>query len=648
MAVEGFDLNKRLGIIVLFSLSILTGLLSVIAGASGSLVAQSAGETETPTPTPSLNYSHVIVESVFIRSGPGAHFAPVGALFFGNRLYPIERNAQADWIMVNIGDWRNKAGWIRRDLGFWIEDIDILPVRNADNLTPAFMEGQQTVTPFYFPTVTPVGNYVLVGTTNALVRSGPGQSYPSIGYLVPGAQIEPVGRSEDSNWMLIRFTVTDDGTPVPETEFGWIASQLAFWEVDVQALPMLTEDNLTPTLTATMTSTPTSTNTPSSTPTATHTLTATNTATETATPTDTPAPTATNTPSPTLTSTSTPSHTPTSTAVPSLTPTHTPSPTATSTPSHTPTSTVLPSLTSTHTPSSTATSTPSHTPTSTVLPSLTSTHTPSSTATSTPSHTPTSIVLPSLTSTHTPSLTMTSTPSHTPTNTDSPSLTPTISAATSTNTPKPIATITDIPEATEYVIVPPTSTESPTQTPTPVPASNMPTDAPAIVIIPTMVPPTQGGVEPEAEVSDSDRTWLPAEAVVGGVILLVVLTYIGFYLRGVATVDRYKDSFVIEYCPVCQKGHLHVDTRQSRFFGIPRAKRTIQCNTCRSLLREIGNRRWRYAVDPLVNQAMFKRFNGREVDESTLERLVQYPISSDNPTKKSTLSPSFVEDDERG
>src|SRR5690606_13741907 len=81
----------------------------------------------------------------------------------------------------------------------------------------------------------------------------------------------------------------------------------------------------------------------------------------------------------------------------------------------------------------------------------------------------------------------------------------------------------------------------------------------------------------------ADGEGIPPEAVVGGLVLLAVIGYIGLYLRGAAAADRYAGGFVIEQCPVCRQGRLTVETRQNRLAGIPRPRRIVRCNHCRSV-----------------------------------------------------------------
>jgi hypothetical protein len=137
---------------------------------------------------------------------------------------------------------------------------------------------------------------------------------------------------------------------------------------------------------------------------------------------------------------------------------------------------------------------------------------------------------------------------------------------------------------------------------------------------------------------------VPIEAIVGGVGIALVLIYVAFYLRGAAAANRYADGFVVEQCPVCQRGQLYVEARNDRLFGIPRVRRIVRCTNCRSVLRETGERRWRYAVDGFENLALFEMYNGREVSDRDIASLVERPVYSD-PGAPIT-PPSFTEDED--
>jgi hypothetical protein len=115
---------------------------------------------------------------------------------------------------------------------------------------------------------------------------------------------------------------------------------------------------------------------------------------------------------------------------------------------------------------------------------------------------------------------------------------------------------------------------------------------------------------------------LPTELVIGGLVLVGVLAYVLLYWRGASRADRYAAGFVIERCPVCERGTLTAEARQTRTFGVPRVSFTVRCSECRSVLREVGESQWRYAVDPLDNPEMYARLNNRVLSEEQLRGLV--------------------------
>jgi hypothetical protein len=161
-----------------------------------------------------------------------------------------------------------------------------------------------------------------------------------------------------------------------------------------------------------------------------------------------------------------------------------------------------------------------------------------------------------------------------------------------------------------------------------------------VIIDPTLAP------TPLTEITTPDGGGglpIPLEALLGGVGLLGVLSYIGLYLRGVNSVERYAKGFVIDQCPVCRRGELMVDATTKRTLGIPGARHTVRCTNCRSVLREVGYRRWRYAVDRLENIPLFDRLNNRELDEETLKMLLDNPPSATG--NGVVVNPRFVDND---
>lgn len=578
----------------------------------------------------------ILPDSVYVRSGPSLDYVSIGELKGGDLVRPVNISDDGEWILVS---YRGTYGWISRNLVRWYDNIDELPVLFAFALTPTIEPGSETATPF-IPTETPLANYVLIDANTAYVRAGPGRTYERIGQLTAGAFVEnPVGRNENSTWILFHY---GDG-------FGWISAFLVEWADDLNVLPIVDADNLTPSATFTASHTPTATDTPTSTATATDTATATNTATDTSTPTNTathtPTATTTSTATTTLTYTATATSTDTSTPTDEPTATHTLTSTPTDEPSATPTLTDeptasnTPTLEATETDESTSTATATNTstdePTTEAIALAVSTDVP--TATDAPTLTPTATA--TLTDEPTATSTLTNTPTDEPTATNTATSTTTdvptaTSTSTSTPTIAPSATSTDEPTTQARETAEATVTDTSTPSATEIAAlvesvQASPTQLTEIVI--TEVPPA----------TDAGGGRFPMEAVIGIILFLLVLLYVALYWNGLSSAGRYADGFVIEDCPVCRKGHLHVESKQERLLGIPRVKYTVRCDNCRSVLRETGNRRWRYAVDPMENPDLYERYNGREIMTGELAALLTQKPS----TFGARTLPEFVEDE---
>ncbi len=287
-----------------------------------------------------------------------------------------------------------------------------------------------------------------------------------------------------------------------------------------------------------------------------------------------PITTATRTPSPTIT--------PTFTATATATLTFSPTPTSSLT--NTPTSTVTASLTPT---------VPTTTPTPTMSSTLTATSSTTSTATITPTTTTTSTFTLTATPSPTPTQTVTGSPTSSPTSTISPTVT-----QTPTLTFTPTATLTKTHTTT------PTETLTPTESLTPTATETRP---------PPIVRSTQ-------TTADSDNSGSTSPLLLAGGIIatLAVGVYMLSYATSVAALERYADGFVIQHCPVCYDGELSLEERIYRLMGIPRVRRTVRCDNCRSVLREVGKQRWRYAVDPTANDDLYHALNNRTVREGQL------------------------------
>lgn len=562
-----------------------------------------------PSLTPNVNWVHVPL-GVNVRAGPGLRYNPVGVLPVGAWVQPLARNYEGDWILIS---YLYTQGWVYIDGVSWRLNTAALPVITVLSPTPIPL-------PLYYntpggPTYTPNANWVDVGVEGAFVRSGPGQGYSVIGTVFTGDVVDPVAHDADEDWVLIRF---GDG-------YGWIRYDLVAWVTAVESLPVVDEPQLTPSFTpvpvvptATRTPRPTITPTPTITPSLTATMTASATFTPSATPTQTAVPTATitftatpsltATPSPTATPTDVPSDTPAPTATPSDTPSATPSATGTASPTLAPTDTPAPTLTA----SFTATVPPTETAAVVVLvaptepPTVTPTTTPTESPTVTPTEPPT--VTPTETLTVTPTEPPTATPTETPTETPTQAATG-LPPATLTEALSPALTATDIapvPSVTVPATAQPSLTPSATPTALAVAAAGGETGgAPAG---PVMV------VTPD----DGDSGLPVPYLLLGGAVALLVLVYAGAYVAQAANLARYQEGFLLTVCPICARGSLYLEDRRYRMLGIPRVRRVVRCDECRSVLRQVGRGRWRYAVDELENPAAYDALNNRVVTERDL------------------------------
>jgi hypothetical protein len=164
----------------------------------------------------------------------------------------------------------------------------------------------------------------------------------------------------------------------------------------------------------------------------------------------------------------------------------------------------------------------------------------------------------------------------------------------------------------------------------------------AVALQPTIPPATPAPTTP----ATTEAPRIPIEAIIGGLGLLAALIYIGFYWRGLAAAGRYKRGIGIPVCPACGEGKLEVETRSGRFLGIPRPRHTVRCTNCRSVLREIEPGRWRYAVDPLVNHALYRQYNSRELTDADLAGLATLqPGDAPPEIRPPSVPPAFVDDD---
>jgi hypothetical protein len=121
------------------------------------------------------------------------------------------------------------------------------------------------------------------------------------------------------------------------------------------------------------------------------------------------------------------------------------------------------------------------------------------------------------------------------------------------------------------------------------------------------------------------------------VLALAALAYLSIYVVQAANLGRYREGFTLTICPVCEEGHLYLEERRYRILGIPRARRVVRCDVCRSVLRQVGWQRWRYAVDGVENPDLYDTLNGYVLTEQRLMEI--------SPEYRG-VPPEYIEGDE--
>jgi uncharacterized protein YraI len=159
-----------------------------------------------PTPGPGEPLA-VANFNTFIYSGPGENYAVYGAFLGGRTALVIGKSEDGGWWAVSVPLAQGGAGWV---------DTNWVTVTNAGNVP---------VLPT--PPLPPVAGLPAPGPddpqvrtiVNTAVRSGPGDDYPAYGIAPAGRSAQVLGKSQDSQWWVIRIDPALVGAG-----YGWIAA----------------------------------------------------------------------------------------------------------------------------------------------------------------------------------------------------------------------------------------------------------------------------------------------------------------------------------------------------------------------------------------------------------------------------------------
>ncbi len=111
----------------------------------------------------------------------------------------------------------------------------------------------------------------------------------------------------------------------------------------------------------------------------------------------------------------------------------------------------------------------------------------------------------------------------------------------------------------------------------------------------------------------------------GATIPIALLGLYGWrFLAGERELKRYSKGYSVVICPACQVGHLHLEESVRRTLGIARVARSVRCDACHSMLRQLRPGLWRYMIDPHVNPALARSFNSHQLNDVQVSDLASH------------------------
>lgn len=146
---------------------------------------------------------------------------------------PPGQNIEAiiPWLPPGVGDYLVSV-YAYRPEGDSNDPLDDVPSNEGLVLVKVVPPpGSSPVAPTPEPTIPDIAGVParVDGTVPVPVRQGPGTTYANVQELVPGTEVEVVGRSEDMLWLVIRLP----------SGFGWVFRDTIAIEADISDLPLV-------------------------------------------------------------------------------------------------------------------------------------------------------------------------------------------------------------------------------------------------------------------------------------------------------------------------------------------------------------------------------------------------------------------------
>ncbi len=192
-------MNKRLLILFIFLILLLTIPGQVLAGAPQPAAAAAPPQTGEPT-------AIVATGALNVRSGPGVAYGVVTVVYQGQTVWLLGRNQNASWVQVRLAN--NVAGWVNASLLQSSVAINSLPVIGTQ----------------------PPAAVATVTTGAANVRSGPGLAYGVVAVVYQGQTVSLTGRNDNGSWVKV---TTASGAA------GWVNASLVQANVPISSLPVV-------------------------------------------------------------------------------------------------------------------------------------------------------------------------------------------------------------------------------------------------------------------------------------------------------------------------------------------------------------------------------------------------------------------------
>jgi uncharacterized protein YraI len=170
-------------------------------------------------PQPGPNDPQItMLETATIRQGPSVEYPVFGVAPEGSRAIVLGDSDDGQWWAIRL---ETQTGWVYKSYTYAQKTDNVPVIKNPDLPEPVM------------PSVPGSGAPAAVALEPINVRSGPGNSYESYGKISIGTTMALIGRSVDSEWLVVNLptSIAPDGQ-------GWVAARYVQAE-NTSSLPVI-------------------------------------------------------------------------------------------------------------------------------------------------------------------------------------------------------------------------------------------------------------------------------------------------------------------------------------------------------------------------------------------------------------------------